>query len=55
MAATLHGFLRVKPVDGLCTTCWFPRLVHVALIILLPTGVTERDRGIRCAHCRDTA
>lgn len=49
--ATIHGYLRAERVDGLCSDCWLPSLLKVTMVLLLPDGVMERDRGTRCAHC----
>lgn len=51
MATTIHGYLRAQRIDGLCSDCWLPSLLKVTMVLLLPDGVAERDRGTRCAHC----
>lgn len=48
---TVCGYLRVQRIDGLCPECWRPSLLRAALIFLHPDGVSEHDRGTRCAHC----
>jgi hypothetical protein len=45
------GYVRAVRVDGLCDRCWLPSLISFTLIILLDDGISEHDRGTRCAHC----
>ena len=50
-ASTIYGYMVTERLDGLCPKCWLPSLIHVALKLLRSDGVSEYDRGIRCAHC----
>lgn len=52
MPLKLVGYMRAERLEGeLCTRCWRSALLHLTLVLLLPSGVSEHDRGIRCLHC----
>lgn len=52
MPDKLVGYMRGDRVENeLCDRCWRPSLIHFTLVLLLSTGVSEHDRGIRCLHC----
>lgn len=54
MPLHIVGYARTRKVDELCERCWRPSLIHVTILLLLPTGVTEHDRGTKCVHCDRT-